>query len=182
MFRAVFVISDRSLSTTKISKTRFRMMLQINFVLISKINKSSNYVPGFCCSCENGRSSHLCESSQSPKTPTHVLCFFFTASEHVSTDLWNLQYSLFQLYYLYIQNLGFMFKNIIQNPWAFLRSKSIIDVCNSLPKYKYLAPMVIFLFGWFFASLKHMAETFENSLFSISGASLAKSLASVASK
>lgn len=74
--------------------------------------------------------------------------------------LWNPQYSLFRLYSLYIQNSGFMFRNIIQNLWAFLRSKSIIDVYNRLSNCKYLAPMVVCFFGWFIAAFEHMAEIF----------------------
>lgn len=68
MFGAVFVVSDLYLSSPSRSQ---RLGFNI-FVLISKINKSSNHIPGFCCSCQNGRSCHLCESSQSPKSGFHV--------------------------------------------------------------------------------------------------------------
>jgi hypothetical protein len=59
----------------------------------------------------------------------------------------------------------FMFEINTQNPWAFSRSKSIIYVYIRLSKYKYLAPMVILLLGWFVTALKHMAGLLEAAYF-----------------
>ena len=95
---------------------------------------------------QNGRSSHLCESSQSLKTPTHVLCFFFTGSKYGSTALWNLQYSLFRLCSLYIQNSGFMFKTLP-------RTCGLFCAQTQLSMFITASQITIIWHPWLFSSL-----------------------------